>query len=100
MEVKRITTLHLLHKMNTISLRTFSVKYIGATNTRPSRVKITELRSGKKKIISYNHDFNNAWEIAADFLSNRIGIKITHYSNGGPDVDYISTEDFTTDFAY
>lgn len=81
---------------NIKSLRAFSVKYIGATNFKPSRVKITDVALNKSKTISYNYDFNSAWEVAANYLKNK-GIEISHFSNGGESVDFLMTEDFTTE---
>lgn len=60
--------------------RIFTVKYLGATNTRGSRVSITEARFNKtdKKVISYNYKFNNTVEIAIDYLQS-IGINVLGY---------------------
>ena len=42
-------------QINTTGLK---VKYIGATDTKGSRIKFTQLNNNKSVIISYNHKFN------------------------------------------
>ncbi len=54
--------------------RLFHVKYIGATNTRGSRVKINDLRFQRSKTIPYNHEHNCIADMAEDYLESR-GIK-------------------------
>ena len=44
------------------------VKYLGATNTLGSRVKITSSRFKQSTIISYDHALNNIEEMAAAYL--------------------------------
>lgn len=53
--------------------RAFRVRYIPATDTKPSRVSIHDLRNNKRKVISYNHEFSNIYQIAEKYLSD-IGI--------------------------
>ena len=56
------------HIMNHLHL--IKVKFLGATNTKGERVKITSTRHNKSKIISYDYTFNNALEVAKDYLEN------------------------------
>jgi len=51
-------------------LHLIKVKFLGATNTKGERVKITSTRHNKSKIISYDYTFNNALEVAKDYLEN------------------------------
>lgn len=43
--------------------------FLGATNTRGSRVRINSPRFEQKVIIGYDHKFNSCGEVAADYLS-------------------------------
>ena len=56
--------------------RTFKAVYHGPTNTRGSRVTIKDLRRNKSVSIPYDYQFNNAEDIAKDYLVRR-GIAIT-----------------------
>lgn len=49
-------------------LHALQVTFLGATNTKGSRVKIKSERFNKSKIISYNYEFNNIYDIAKDYL--------------------------------
>lgn len=51
--------------------RIFKLKYIGASNTKGSRVSIHDLRFGKRRMIPYNHEFNNIGQIAQAYLWTR-----------------------------
>lgn len=51
-------------------LHLIKVKFLGATNTKGERVKITSTRHNKSKIISYDYSFNNALEVAKNYLEN------------------------------
>jgi len=48
--------------------RMFTVKYIGASNFKGSRVKITDTRFKKSVTVSYDHKFNSSSDIGLDFL--------------------------------
>jgi hypothetical protein len=50
-------------------------KFIPATNTKGSRVKIISLRHNKSKIISYDYKYDNTKEIAVAYLEAQ-GVKI------------------------
>jgi hypothetical protein len=70
-------------------------KYVGATNTRGSRIKLTSLRFPNDSFtVSYNYKFSNALDIAIDELEN-IGVKIVGYGYDEKKGNYIlSTETF------
>lgn len=55
--------------------KVLEVKYLGATNTRGSSVKILDSVRGKSKVIPYNYKFNNALECAINFLVEEKGLK-------------------------
>ena len=46
------------------------VKYIGATNTRGSRVKMYDERFKTSKTIDFNYSFNSIDEMAIAYLKN------------------------------
>ena len=56
--------------------RTFEAVYHGPTNSKGSRVTIKDLRRGVSKTVSYDYTFNNAEDIARDYLEKK-GIAIT-----------------------
>jgi len=47
------------------NLHSFKVQY------KSGRVNIEDLYTGEKRNISYNHEYNNAYEIALAFLINK-----------------------------
>ena len=55
--------------------RAFTIRYIGATNFKPSRVSILDNRNGISRVIPYNHEFNSIYAIAQEFLES-LGIEI------------------------
>lgn len=59
--------------------RAFTIKYIGATNTKPSRVSILDNRYGQKKFIPYDYEYNNIYEMAQIYLESA-GIPIVGMS--------------------
>lgn len=67
------------------NMRTFEVKYISATNTQGSRIKITDLLKNESKTIPYNYSCNNVMDGAIEFLENEknITIEFTSESKGG-----------------
>ena len=48
--------------------RVLNYKYLGPTNFKGSRVKITDKRFKRSKTISYDHQFSNAVEVAVNYL--------------------------------
>ncbi len=59
------------------------IKYLPATNTRGSRVQLINERLQEKKTIPYNHIYNNAQDIAQNYLVQK-GFHVI-----GQDVNYI-----------
>lgn len=59
--------------------RAFKIKYLGATNYKGSRIKITDERFDQSKIINYSAKYNHTLEQAIDFLKNN-GFNIVGYS--------------------
>ena len=62
-----------------------TVKYYGATNTKPSKVKLTSDRFNQSIFIcfDYHYHYNNINEMAANHLNKRGGYNITgQFSNG------------------
>jgi hypothetical protein len=56
-------------KVKSISnVRVFSYKYLGPTNHRGSRIKITDKWFGKSKTISFNYEFRTDYEGAIAYL--------------------------------
>lgn len=53
----------------------FEIKYLGATNTMGSRVKITSKRFKQTATISYDHALNNIEDMAAVYLE-KLGFHI------------------------
>jgi len=52
------------------------VKYIPATDTKGSRVKLTLPRYKKSKFISFDHSLNTSYQIAEAYLNaNNISVK-------------------------
>ena len=51
--------------------RVFSVSYVPATNTRPSRVKIKDLRHNKSKIVSYDSSDSDMEMTARKYLLSK-----------------------------
>ena len=44
------------------------VKYLGSTNFKGSRVKLTSDRFNQSVTIPYNYEFNSSYDMAADWL--------------------------------
>jgi len=55
---------------NLTNTHVLTVSYIGATNSRGSRVKIRSDRFKQTKIINYDHFYNNTGEIAQAWLES------------------------------
>ena len=74
--------------------RAFTIKYIGMTNTRASRISIFDNRFKQQKSIHYNYEFNNIADIAQNYLEN-IGIPIIGVSET-PKGYILFTDNFKT----
>ena len=59
--------------------RGIKVKYIGATNYKGSRIKITDERFDQSKIIDYSYKYGNVLDQSIDYLQNN-GFNIIGYS--------------------
>lgn len=59
----------------------FNVKYLGPTNYKGSRVKITTKRFNKSKTISFDHALNNIEDMAAAYLEAH-GYKVEGTAEG------------------
>ena len=64
-----------------LNLHTIEVKYLGATNSRSSRVKLTSLRFGDSVTIGYNPEFNSSVDNAENWL-NKNGFEPIFKSEG------------------
>lgn len=51
-----------------VNTRLLSFKYLGPTDFKGPRVKITDKRFKKSKTIPYDHRYNNAGAVAARYL--------------------------------
>ena len=63
-------------------LRAFIVRYLGPTNTRGSRVKITDKRNDRHKTIPYRYTTDSALETAIEYLGER-GFNVVAYGDIG-----------------
>jgi len=59
-----------LKELTGVNTRLLSFKYLGPTDFKGSRVKITDKRFKKSKTIPYDHCYNNAGAVAARYLLN------------------------------
>lgn len=51
-------------------LHLIKVKYLPATSYKGTRVKLTSTRHNESKIIPFDYKFDNALEVAKDYLKN------------------------------
>ena len=60
--------------------RVYKAKYLGPTNYKGSRVKLTNLYGGDSKIYPYNYKYNNIQDMAIDIIENELTyLKVTDY---------------------
>ena len=69
----------------------FEIKYLGATNTLGTRIRISDLRFKKSVII----DTDNIFLIDAEQYLNKIGIKIDFFGEG-IETDFLMSRNFET----
>lgn len=69
-----------------------TIKYIGATDYKPSKVKIISERFEQSILIGYDHRFSNTLEIAEDWLQKNGFVLIGHGKGKGH--YYIITDTF------
>ena len=78
------------------NLRMFEVKYLGATDKRGARVRITDTRNKKSVLLKKHYDFDLAIDQAIHYLTS-LGIKLEHRAwNEINGKDYLLTNDFST----
>lgn len=70
----------------------FEIKYLGATNTKGSRIRIYSPRFKEKIIIDYDYNFNTIYDKAADYLTNK-GFNIIG-TGEGVDKMYLISDSF------
>jgi hypothetical protein len=75
--------------------RMFDVKYIGATNTRGARVKITDLWWDEYIYLSRNHNIGNCFEQGYEFLKQFIPVVGTAGS-GTEKLNILLSDDYCT----
>lgn len=76
-------------------LRCLEVKYLPATDTQGSRVKIYDTRHKKGVIIPYRYDLDGIKEIALDYILNRMDV-VSYSYDERRGVYCIFTNDFKT----
>ena len=75
------------------AFRAFEVKYIGATNTKGSRVRITDYRFNESVTIPYDYTYSDSVDIAIMFLRLK-GIEICGQSEHSKIAGLLFTENF------
>lgn len=88
----RITLALQLNTQDMKNYHVLKVAYLGPTNFKGSRVKITSERFEQSKTISWNYSFNSSYDIAADWLKNN-GFDLLGIAEG-KDCYYIISETF------
>jgi hypothetical protein len=68
------------------------VKYLGTTNSRGSRVKMTSNRFNESVTIPYDYKLNKVTEMAEEYLKEK-GFTIVGQGEG-KNVDFVITSDF------
>ena len=81
------------HGKQYANLRTFSVKFLPATNYSGSRIKITDNRHNQSKILSYDYSVGNVAEQSITWLENNLGINIIGFSHIDKTGQYIIITD-------
>lgn len=70
------------------------VKYLGATNHRPSRIKLTSFRFGQSITLNLSYDSDKSSLLqAVDYLKSK-GFEIDSYGELDSEHDVISTSTF------
>jgi len=78
---------------NVKNLRGFEVKYLGATNTKGSRMKLTDLRFNKSKYVYRSYNYMNGKQDCIDYL-NKIGIKVLFSCESKNNTDILLSDNF------
>lgn len=82
-----------LHNMQTPHFHLLTVKYLGPTNSRGSRVKISSDRFEDSKTIGYDHKFNGSLAQAADWCDKN-GFNVVGTAEGKGPLSYVITDTF------
>ncbi len=53
------------------NLQSMKIKFMSATNTRGSRVKIIDERFEESITLSYDYEYNNSIDLAIDYLESK-----------------------------
>lgn len=80
--------------MNTKIYHLLTVKYLGPTNYRGGRVKISSDRFEESKTISYDHLFNSSLEQAVSWCENVGAFNVVGTAEGKGPLSYIITDSF------
>lgn len=72
------------------NLHIIKTSYLGATNTKGSRVKIYSERFSQSVVIPYNYQFNSAQDIAIHWLQSK-GFEIVGKGEGKNNMYIITT---------
>lgn len=81
-----------MEKLTTIRL--FKISFIGATNNRPSRVKIEDQRFNDKIVMPFDYSFYTIYDQAQNYLISK-GIKILNLAEGR-ECYYLTSDNFET----
>jgi hypothetical protein len=75
------------------NLHTFKIKYIGPTDTKGSRVKITSERYEQSVVIDYGSTHSQIFDVAIEYLNER-GFDIQFTASGMNNTVYLMSEAF------
>ena len=56
---------------NIKNMQSMKIKFMGATNTKGSRIKITDERFEESVTLCYDYKYNNGIEQAIEYLTNK-----------------------------
>lgn len=85
-----------MQKLELNNYNLIEVKYLPATNTRGSRVKLTSLTLEESTTIPYNYSLNSITDMATDYLVKQ-GQKIQGKAHG-KNFDYIILKPINNEF--
>lgn len=76
------------------SLKAYKVTFLGPTNFKGSRIKITDTRTNKSVTLGKSYDYNYALDQAIDYLKEK-GVNVVG-SASGDNFDILLSADFST----
>lgn len=79
--------------MDYLNFHLIEVRYLGATNTKGSRIKMISSRFEQSVTIPYNYEFNSGRDIALDWLSKQGHNVIGSGDVNGRDVIVVASTD-------